>query len=258
VPQGELIFANVLDVGQRAAEGEMANGVVQLVALGARALPFAIIRDWKAPTGYLSEEVELLAPSSAVAYRLGPLASYMLGQMDVTRLENVVEDAMLGEVGTYVASFLLEGEVVGQTEFQVAVRPTPAKLPGSFEDGLKRTDVLWVGVESNGRDRAVPVWFVYRNGKILLLSAKEPGPAEQSIPGIPGADELVVISRRKLRDTALERFRASARLLEGDEWEEAAKALADRRRDRHGPPGDAIERWRDTCVIAELTPIVPA
>jgi hypothetical protein len=46
-------------------------------------------------------------------------------------------------------------------------------------------------------------------------------------------------------------------MLDGPEWEDAAKTLADRRRSRTGPPEDAIKSWRGTCAIAELTPVVP-
>jgi hypothetical protein len=64
------------------------------------------------------------------------------------------------------------------------------------------------------------------------------------------------VTRRKGRETSLDRFYAATRVLEGEEWEKAAALLADRRRDRHGPPGEAIERWRDTAYIAELVPVV--
>jgi hypothetical protein len=169
----------------------------------------------------------------------------------------VVEDAIFGELGTYLASFLLDGELHGQAEFQVVLQAPSQKLPKDFEDGLKKSDVAWMGVEHQGKDIAVPAWFVYRNGKIYALSSSEPSLEEQSIPGLPDAKELVVVTRRKYRDTSLTRFHAAVRLLEGPEWDEAAALLADRRRDRHGPPGDAIKRWRASCVIAELTPIVP-
>ena len=49
--------------------------------------------------------------------------------------------------------------------------------------------------------------------------------------------ELVVITRRKLRDTSLEEFYAAQRKLEGAEWEEAAKILVDKRKSRAGAPG---------------------
>lgn len=258
MPSGELIFANVLDIRQRGAEGDMANGLVYVLSLPARAFPFTVVRDWKAPTGYLAEEVQLTAPSNRVAYTVGPRPAYMLGTMDLTHFETVVEDAVFEELGGYVASFMLDGEVLGQTEFQVVLQAAPEKLPKEFEDGLKKADVIWAGVEYEGREVTAPVWFVYRNGKIYLLSSIEPSLEEQSVPGLPDAEELVVVTRRKYRDTRLDRFHASVRILEGEEWEQVAQLLVDRRRSRAGPPGDAINRWRGTCAVAELTPIVPA
>jgi hypothetical protein len=256
VPAGELIFANVLDVRQRAAEGDAANGLVYLMGLPARALPFAIIRDWKTPTGYLSEEIQLVAPSGEVTYRIGPTARRFLGSMDLTRVEDVIEDALFDQAGTYLATFLLDGEALGQTEFQVVLQAAPDKLPKEIEDGLKKSDVAWIGVEYEGKDVTIPAWFVYRGGKLYVLSSVEPSLEEQTVPGLPDTTDLVVITRRKYRDTSLDRFRASARLLEGPEWEDAAKLLADRRRDRHGPPEDAIKRWRGGVAIAELTPLI--
>jgi hypothetical protein len=256
VPAGELIFANVLDVRQRAAQDDMADGLVYLLSLPARALPFAVVRDWKAPTGYVPEEVQLTAPSGRVAYRIGPEPRYMLGSMDLTRFENVLEDAVFDELGFYLASFILDGEVLGQTEFQVVLQAAPEKLDKEVEDGLRKSDVIWVGVEFQGRDVTIPAWFAYRNGKIFVLSSNEPSLEEQSVPGLPDSQDLVVITRRKYRDTSLGRFHAAARLLEGQEWDQAAALLADRRRSRVGPPQDSIKRWRGTCAIAELTPIL--
>src|SRR6266542_1985001 len=234
----------------------MADGLVYLVSVPARALPFSVIRDWKAPTGYLAEEVQLIAPNGEVAYRPGPEARYFYGSMDLTRFDDTVEDAIFDQLGLYVASFLLAGEVLGQTEFQVVLQAPATSLPKEVEDGLKKSDVAWIGVEHESKDIAVPAWFVYRQGKIYVLSAKEPILEEQTIPGLPDAEDLVVITRRKYRDTSLDRFHAAVRILDGPEWEQAAQLLADRRRDRHGPPENAIKRWRDCCVIAELTPIV--
>jgi hypothetical protein len=176
--------------------------------------------------------------------------------MDLTRFEDVIEDATFDQPGQYLASFLLDGKLMGQTEFQVVLQTAADKLPKEIEDGLKKSDVAWIGVEYEGKDITVPAWFVYRNGRIYVLSSNQPSLEEQSIPGLPDTTDLVVITRRKYRDTSLDRFRASARLLEGPEWDEAAKLLADRRRDRHGPPEDAIKRWRGSAAIAELTPLI--
>jgi hypothetical protein len=258
VPAGELIFANVLDVRQRAAESEGANGLVYLLALPSRALPFSVIRDWKAPTGYLPEEVQLISPAGKVTHRIGPRTRWMVGSMDLTRIDETVEDAFFEEPGTHLASFLLDGEVLGQTEFQVVLQAAPQKFTKEVEDGLKKSDVAWMGVEYRGKEVMIPAWFVYRQGRILVLSSIEPSLEEQTVPGLPDAKEVLVITRRKYRDTSMGRFHAAVRLLEGAEWDQAAALLADRRRDRHGPPGDAIRRWKGSCVIAELTPVLPA
>jgi len=258
VPIGDLVFANVIDVGRRAAQGDMGASVVEVRTLPARALPFAVIRDWKCPTGQVTEEIELITPSGLVAHRIGPAAHYMLGAMDLTRVETIVDDAVFKESGGHLASFRLDGDIVAQVDFEVVREAVPAKLSQPYEDGLKRSDVIWVGVPgSDGtRDRTVPAWFAYQGGKIYVLSQRDPGPDEQTIPGIPGSDEIVVVTRRKAQNTSLERFVTTARELAGDEWEAAAKILVDRRRSRVGPPQESIDRWRGTSAIAELTPVV--
>ena len=141
-------------------------------------------------------------------------------------------------------------------DFPVYVQSAPAKLDKDTEDGLKKSDVIWIGTDRGGRRQTVPAWFAYKNGKILVVSQRDPGPEEQTVPGVPDAQELVVVTRRKGRDTSLDEFTAAQRRLEGVEWEEAAKVLVDRRRSRVGPPSDSLARWRGACDIVELTPNV--
>jgi hypothetical protein len=148
--------------------------------------------------------------------------------------------------------------VIGEIELPVYVQAAPTKLPKETEDGLRKSDVIWLGADVYGRRRSIPAWFVYKDGRILVLSQREPGPEEQTVPGAGDAKEFVIVTRRKGRDTALEQFVAAPRVLEGAEWEAAAKALADKRKSRAGAPDDSIRRWRGSCDILELTPNVPA
>jgi hypothetical protein len=253
---GELVFANVVDDRVWAAEGESGTPGVYLLGAPGRALPFRIYRAWKVPTGMVTEEVQFYGPSGRLVYRWGPAARRMIGSMDLTVETDLVEDATFDETGAFLASFVLDDEIVGEIELPVYVQTSPAKLPKEVEDGFRKSDVIWLGVEHDGVRRTVPSWFAYRNGKVYVLSKREPGPEEQTIPGLPGASELVLITRRKERDTALGEYPASVRLLEGAEWEEAAKLLVDRRRSRAGPPEDSLNRWRGSCDIAELTLLV--
>lgn len=269
MPIGELVFGNLVDQRLYQAQGREAPPGIYVLTLPGRALPFVAYRAWKVPQGFVSEEILLTAPSGRVAFRWGPELRRMRGSMDLTIEDDVLQDAVLAETGAYVASFVLEGEIVGEIEVPVHLQASPGSLPKHVEDGLKRSDVIWVGVEPDGqrgrrrrklpqqRQSIVPAWFAYRGGRIYLLSKREPGPQEQTIPGLPESPELVVVTRRKGRDTALDRFHATVRILDdGPEYEQALAALADRRRSRVGPPQDSIARWRDTCIVAELTPTV--
>jgi hypothetical protein len=253
---GELISAAVVDQRVWDAYGENASDGVYLVGQPGPALPFVIFRAWKVPTGFVSEEVRLVGPSGRTLYRWGPSVRRMKGAMNLTIELDVVTDAVLEETGTYLASFILDGEIVGELEFPVYVQAAAQKLPKETEEGLRKSDVIWVGTRANGHKKLAPVWFAYKDGKIYLLSKREQGADEQSVPGVPDARELLVVTRRKGRDTALQEFNAAQRVLEGPEWEAAAKVLVDRRRSRVGPPEEAIGRWRGSCDIVELTPNV--
>ena len=253
---GELVFANVVDDRVWETEGKQGAPGVYLLGSPGRALPFRMYRAWKVGTGMVTEEVQFYGPSGRLVYRWGPEVRRMLGSMDLTTETDLVEDARFDETGAFLASFVIDGEIVGEIEVPVYVQAPSGKLPRESEDGFRKSDAVWAGVEVNGVRRTVPAWFAYKNGKVYLLSQREPGPQEQSIPGVPQASELLLITRRKGRETALEEFHAPFRILEGPEWEEAAKLLVDRRRSRVGPPAESLGRWRTTCDIVELTPQV--
>lgn len=256
--KGELVFANAVDRRIWDAQGERGPGGIYLSGAPGRAFPFVLFRAWKVANGLVTEEVRFIDPSGRTVHRWGPEARHMKGSMDLTVETDVIEDATFQATGTHIVSFIVDDQILGEIEVPVYVQQAPTKLPKETEDGLRKSDVIWVGVDHGGRRKTIPAWFAYKNGRILVLSQREPGPDEQTVPGVPGAHELLVTTRRKGRDTSLEEFPASVRLLEGPEWEEAAKALADRRRSRVGSPEESIARWRGSCEIAELTPVVPA
>jgi len=257
-PVGELVAAAVVDERVWNAYGDRANDGVYLVGQPGPALPFVIFRAWKVPVGVVSEEIRLIGPSGRTIFRWGPEPRRMAGAMDLTTELDRIDETVFDETGTFVASFVIDDAIVGEVEFPVFVQTSPEKLPKETEDGLRKSDVIWVGSVRDDKRRTAPVWFAYKNGKIYVISQREPGSEEQTVPGVPGAEQLVVITRRKGRDTSLEEFRAAQRLLEGAEWEAAAALLADKRKSRNGSPAENIAKWRGTVDIVELTPNVPA
>jgi hypothetical protein len=255
---GELVAAAVVDKRVWDAHGNTSPDGVYLTGQPGPALPFVLFRAWKVPVGIVQEEVRLFGPSGRMIHRWGPVYRRMAGMFDLTTEVDLVDHAVFDESGMYVASFILDGQVVAELEVPVYVQSAPAKLPKDIEDGLRKSDVIWVGTEHNGKRRTIPAWFAYKNGRIYVLSQREPGVEEQTVPGAGVAKEVIVVTRRKGRDTSLDEFTAAPRLLEGAEWEEAAKILVDRRRSRNGAPDQSLARWRTTCDILELTPNVPA
>jgi hypothetical protein len=258
LPVGELVAATVADKRLWDTYGESSAPGIYMLGVPGRALPFTVHRSWKVPTGIVAEEIRLIGPSGRTIYRWGPEPRRMIGMMDLTVEVDTIEDALLDEAGTYVASFIIDGVIAGESEVPVYVQAPPTKLPKEIEDGFRKSDVIWVGVENGTRRRMIPSWFAYKEGKLYVLSQKQPGAEEQTVPGVPGASELLIVTRRKGRDTSLQEMYATCRLLDGAEWEAAAKLLADKRKSRHGPPNESIARWRSACNIVELTPVVPA
>jgi hypothetical protein len=253
-PVGELVAAAVVDERVWEAHGDTSPDGIYLAGQPGPALPFVLFRAWKVPVGVVQEEVRLYGPSGRLIHRWGPVYRRMAGMFDLTTELDVVNGAVFDETGTYVASFILEEQVVGEIELPVWVQAAPAKLPKETEDGLRKSDVIWVSARNGTRTDSIPAWFAYKDGRIYVLSQREPGPDEQTVPGRGEAREMSVTTRRKGRDTSLEEFPVAARVLEGPEWEAAAKLLVDKRKSRPGPPGDSLTRWRSSCDILELTP----
>jgi hypothetical protein len=254
---GELVAAAVVDRRVWEAQGDMAPDGIYLTGQPGPALPFVLFRAWKVPVGVVQEEVRLFGPSGKMVFRWGPQYREMQGMFDLTTEVDTVLETVMDESGMHVASFVIDDQVLGEIEVPVYVQAEPEKLDKSVEEGLKKSDVIWVGARVGRSVRSVPCWFAYKNGKVYVLSQREPGPQEQTVPGVGTAREFFVVTRRKLRDTSLNELQASGRVLEGAEWEEAAKVLVDRRRSRNGPPAEAIARWRTTCDILELTLTAP-
>ena len=66
--------------------------------------------------------------------------------------------------------------------------------------------------------------------------------------------ECDVTIRWKGKNAQVAELNASVRaLVPGPEWDEIAERLAEKRLNIPGLPEDTARRWRDECVILELT-----
>jgi hypothetical protein len=122
------------------------------------------------------------------------------------------------------------------------------------DEGLKRSDILWLNVDSDPGGRPIPCWFLYTKDKRLFVLSGEP---QQLIPYAAEAKRAKVVTRWKGRDAAMVEFEAKVRPITAanrGEFEEIAQLLVAKRQSVRGGAAETIESWIRDAVILELFP----
>ena len=128
-----------------------------------------------------------------------------------------------------------------------------ASSSGAVQESLKKSTIMWLRWKHDGRSHTMPVWYLYdqKVGKIYVLS----GERQQMLPGAEHMRECDVILRWKGKNSSVAELSASVRVITGadPDWTEIADRIAEKRLNIPGAPEDTAKRWRDECVILELT-----
>jgi hypothetical protein len=123
-----------------------------------------------------------------------------------------------------------------------------------IEEGLKRSDILWLSVDTDPGGKPVPCWFLYGKDKRLFILSGEP---EQRIPFAAQVKKAHVQTRWKGRDAIMVDFDARVRPItaaDGDEFREIAQLLVAKRQSVRGSAAETIDAWMRDAVILELFP----
>jgi hypothetical protein len=128
-----------------------------------------------------------------------------------------------------------------------------ASTSGAVLESLKKSTIMWLRWRHEGRVHQMPVWYLYdqKVGKIYVLS----GERQQTLPGAEQMRECEVILRWKGRNSSVAEMNALVDVITGEDpgWTEIADRIAEKRLNIPGAPEDTAERWRDECVILELS-----
>jgi len=122
----------------------------------------------------------------------------------------------------------------------------------AVSESLKKSTIMWLRWNDRGTEHTMPVWFLYdvKAEKIYVLS----GERQQRLPGAERMREATAILRWKGKNSQVAEIPAMVRVLEpGPEWDEVAEKIAEKRLNIPGLPEETARRWRDECVILELT-----
>jgi hypothetical protein len=124
----------------------------------------------------------------------------------------------------------------------------------AITESLKKSTIMWLRFKlPDGSERTMPVWFVFdqKVNKIWVLS----GERQQAIPYAELLREVDVILRWKGKNSSVAEIPAWVNVIRGEdpEWTEIADKVAEKRLNIPGLPEDTAKRWREECVILELT-----
>lgn len=133
---------------------------------------------------------------------------------------------------------------------------TVAALPidAAIDEGLKKSDIIWVTVDTDKKQRPVPCWFLYTKDKRLFVLSAE---RQQIIPNATSARHAHVVTRWKGRDASLAEFDAAVRAItprDREEFQQIGEQLVSKRQGVQGTVDENIERWMNEGVILELIP----
>lgn len=135
---------------------------------------------------------------------------------------------------------------------QYAVREATSITP-AVQESLKKSTIMWLRWRTADGEHTMPVWYLYdaKAGKIYVLS----GERQQFLPGAETIRDCTVILRWKGRNANVAEIGADVRVIRGTDadWTEIADKVAEKRLNIPGTPEDTARRWRDECVILELT-----
>jgi hypothetical protein len=128
-----------------------------------------------------------------------------------------------------------------------------ASTRSAIDESIKKSTIMWLRWTHEGTEHTMPVWYLndQKAGKIYVLS----GERQQKLPGAERIRECDVILRWKGKNSSVAEIPATVRVITGEDptWDEIADKIAEKRLNIPGLPEDTARRWKDECVILDLT-----
>lgn len=224
-------------------------------ALPGSTLPFVVVRDYQGPQGYYVERFAIFDPGGRELYRSQNRRISLTGEMFEDRFTTTVTDLELSSGEEHQVTFFIGDEQIASipmfVEAGLGGDPRVA-AEETFKKALGKGTIIWLAVPGKrGETHNHPVWFVFDAGKVYVFC----GPTEQDVPGLATASQVEIIARSKDARSRVSRVPAAVQVVPGDDplFDRIGQTGMGRRLNL--PDGEgALERWRQNCVLVELTP----
>ncbi|HEX2027994.1 MAG TPA: hypothetical protein VHF25_08355 [Nitriliruptorales bacterium] len=226
--------------------------------LPATARPFGVERMYRGPQGHYDESFAIVAPDGEVVYQHPYARITLRGEMFEDRYRDVVDEPVTFRSADEHTLVILLGEVPVARVPVFVEAPESAQAAGVVGDALaatlKKSAIIWLTIpQPGGGSVTKPAWFVYQDGKVFVLT----GPGEQDLTNIAQAEEVLVTTRSAEVRAQVGRIPATVRVVDPDDetfTRIARLGIGTRLNMRDGEA--AMDRWRTTCTMVELTPQV--
>lgn len=230
------------------------------------ARPVTVVRSYQGPQGSYVEHFFLSDGAGTEVYRSPVRRMSLRGEMFEDTVTTEVPDLVLRDAEELRATFVVGGDDVGTIPVfvEAAAGGDPyLAAEEAFAKALQKGAVLWVDVPQPAAPRRLfrrattvrhqprPVWYVFEGGMVYVLT----GPTEQQVPGLAESSQVELVVRSKEVRSRIAGVPAGVRIVPAGDprFDEVARVGLSRRLNLRDGDG-ALERWRSTCTMVELTP----
>lgn len=251
----QLMSAMAYDLDSYAAAGA-ADPVIRVYGeLPAGSQPFGIHRVYKGSQGRYEEVAAIADPDDVVIWESDPRVIELRGQMFEDLFQRTITDRVeITSFREHTLVFYLDGQLVGRVPVFIDA-PQSVRAAGvmmeAAETALKKGSLCWLTIpQPTGAPVTRPAWYVQQGQKLFVLK----GEREQELPGLENARTVTLTVKSKDIKATIGEMPADVRVVTDEEEFERIASIGLGTR-LNLPDGDgALERWKATCTLVELTP----
>jgi hypothetical protein len=251
----QLLSGKAFDLDTYERTG-IADPVIRVLGeLPSGSQPFGITRVYRASQGLYEEVLVLADPDGQVIWESKPRVLELRGQMFEDLFNQVVRERVeIDSLREHTLAFYLDGRLEARVPVFIDA-PESARGAGvlleAAETALKKGSICWVSIpQADGSELSRPAWYVQQGQKLFMVK----GPREQELPGLEDAASVTLTIKSKDVKATIGDMAADVRVVtDEDEFERIANLGLGTRLNLTDGQG-ALERWKQTCTIVELTP----
>lgn len=216
---------------------------------------FEIARVYKGSQGRVEELVAIADPAGTIIWQSPTRVLELRGEMFEDLFRTQVDERLeLTSTDEHTLVIYIDGRLTARLPIFVHA-PDSARGNGVFDEAaqaaLKKSALCWLTIpQKGGGDVTRPAWYIQQGTSIFVLK----GETEQRLPGLEDTSSVTITVKSKDVKATIGTTQADVRIVTDDEEFERIAALGLGTRLNLKDGNDALQRWKDTCVLAELTP----